>query len=78
MQTTKEESSRRELAASQYALGGAERDLGNVARACELFRQSEAAFQSTSPSTYLRETGVSVQQALARCQGASAAVPRAR
>ena len=59
-------------------IGGAERDLGNVARACELFRQSDTAFQSTSPSVYLRETGVSVQQALARCQGASVAVPRAR
>jgi eukaryotic-like serine/threonine-protein kinase len=75
---TKEKTNRRELAASQYALGGAERDLGNVARACQLFRQSDTAFQSTSPSTYLRETGVSVQQALARCQGASVAVSRAR
>jgi hypothetical protein len=77
VKTTKENSNRRELAASQYALARAERDLGNAGRACDLFNQSAATFRATSPSTYLDKPGEGAEQALATCQGGATAV-RAR
>jgi eukaryotic-like serine/threonine-protein kinase len=74
VQATKEKSSRRDLGAAQYALGRAERDLGHAVRACDLFRQSAAAFQATSPSVYLRDTGVAAEREAARCLRANGAM----